>query len=1123
MSNGYASVPNALTVGTEEQGVSWVPSLERVASYDFSSILGKTESPPLSDDFDAPAAQSKNSIVQLIEGQIKRGSPISFPTISALWDALKNQNGVGLDDRKFLLEYVLVLMSRLPPGSQIATQIEHFMIDFLYKDLPHPPSTYLRPYVASTASPSALSLKGFAWREADGSNNNPLVPELGASHKPYARSVSASHIAPPATLPDPGLIFDTLLKRSSNVPHPTGLSSMFFAFANLIIHSLFHTNRYDSSINDTSSYLDLSPLYGVDFEEQKKVRRFDGTGRLYEDTFADNRLLGMPPAIAALLVIFCRNHNFVATRILEINESGAYQANPSDDIKAKQDDEIFNRARLVNCGAFMQVIMRDYVGSILHMIQDLNPWHLRPLDPMRDSSHDITPRGEGNVCSVEFNLLYRWHATTSAKDEKWLDELFKTLLPDETPETITKEKFYAAAAREVRMKGGPDPKTWTIGSMKRDPSGRFSDADLANTLQSATDDAAQAFRARGIPAAFRIIEILGIEQARSWGVCSLNEFRTFLGLKPYGSFEEWNPDLEIAAAARHLYHDIDNMELYVGMQAEESRRAMPGSGLCSGYTMSRSILADAVALIRGDRFLTTEYTPFNLTSWGFQDVQTTNDNGSLGGMLTKLLFRALPQHYTPSSIYAHFPFILPSSIKQAMTSKDPAMVKKYDWNPPHVVAPIVPVHASAAVKEVLETKSTFYGNYEALSSTLTGDISFYYGGPATNKNAQEAKMIHDILFTPVANAKHGQYYYDKALELVADKSYSGVGVTTRTVDIVREVLNSIPLHWITTHVADLSLITPEQEGKFTEEELYGYFAVIFSYIFFNTEPVNAWFLAQHSQKAAKTILGDLSSKLPTGSIAGAVRGVVNKLTGLLHEIEGKHETTNALQQLLKQSGGEMDEESRDEVLTKVFGIMVNSVPNWAHAATHVINFYLKPARDTDPDPRKSDREQIVMLAGRKQLSQNEENQLIGYVWTRRQVGGVLREVHASLTSQNIKVSKGERVFVDLHAGLRKALPDHDSVNPRRPRTEQPVFVPGAHSSLSEEFSDKTMAQVLRAVFSKKNVRRGPGSSGQLVRFTENFHGTSQTLYIDSKGQSTAWPQSLIIQVQYTNIDKNSRS
>ena len=29
----------------------------------------------------------------------------------------------------------------------------------------------------------------------------------------------------------------------------------------------------------------------------------------------------------------------------------------------------------------------------------------------------------------------------------------------------------------------------------------------------------------------RLVEILGIEQARAWGVCTMNEFRKFLGLK----------------------------------------------------------------------------------------------------------------------------------------------------------------------------------------------------------------------------------------------------------------------------------------------------------------------------------------------------------------------------------------------------------------------------------------------------------------------------------------------------------------------------------------------------------------------------------------------------------------
>ena len=64
----------------------------------------------------------------------------------------------------------------------------------------------------------------------------------------------------------------------------------------------------------------------------------------------------------------------------------------------------------------------------------------------------------------------------------------------------------------------------------------------------------------------------------------------------------------LKAAAEALYHDIDNLELYVGLQAEEAKDAGPGAGLCPGYTISRAILADAVALTRGDRFLTIDFT-----------------------------------------------------------------------------------------------------------------------------------------------------------------------------------------------------------------------------------------------------------------------------------------------------------------------------------------------------------------------------------------------------------------------------------------------------------------------------------------------------------------------------------
>jgi linoleate 10R-lipoxygenase len=81
----------------------------------------------------------------------------------------------------------------------------------------------------------------------------------------------------------------------------------------------------------------------------------------------------------------------------------------------------------------------------------------------------------------------------------------------------------------------------------------------------------------------------------------LNEFRKFIGLKPLVSFKQWNPDPTVWKVAERLYKDIDvrltgsfgiqnsslpffsqNLELYVGMQAEEVKKPMPGAGLCPG-------------------------------------------------------------------------------------------------------------------------------------------------------------------------------------------------------------------------------------------------------------------------------------------------------------------------------------------------------------------------------------------------------------------------------------------------------------------------------------------------------------------------------------------------------------
>ena len=93
---------------------------------------------------------------------------------------------------------------------------------------------------------------------------------------------------------------------------------------------------------------------------------------------------------------------------------------------------------------------------------------------------------------------------------------------------------------------------------------------------------------------------------------------------------------------------------------------------------------------------------FNLTAWGYQDCQYNPQDGSYGGLLTKLLFRTLPDYYPTGSAYAHFPFLDPSYMKNILKETDPDLASKYTWTRPRPHAPTVSIETFAGVQQVLK-------------------------------------------------------------------------------------------------------------------------------------------------------------------------------------------------------------------------------------------------------------------------------------------------------------------------------------------------------------------------------------------------------------------------------------
>ena len=195
-----------------------------------------------------------------------------------------------------------------------------------------------------------------------------MYPDIGKANMPYARTVQPESIQPGA-LPDPGLVFDSVFERKKFRPHPNRNSSIIFYWASLISHDLFQTDHHDFSKSQTSSYLDLSPLYGDVQEEQDKIRTFKD-GKLKPDCFAEHRLLTFPSGCGVLLIMFNRFHNYVADNLAAINQGGRF-SKPNPDLPpeqlkkawAKHDNDLFQTARLVTSGENARHTIEDKVDG----------------------------------------------------------------------------------------------------------------------------------------------------------------------------------------------------------------------------------------------------------------------------------------------------------------------------------------------------------------------------------------------------------------------------------------------------------------------------------------------------------------------------------------------------------------------------------------------------------------------------------------------------------------------------------------------------------------------------------------------------------------------------------------
>ncbi|KAI4698856.1 hypothetical protein J4E81_005468 [Alternaria sp. BMP 2799] len=891
--------------------------------------------------------------------------------------------------------------------------------------------------------------------------------------------VTPRHI--PTKLPDPELLFDTLLAREDKPkPHPSQLSSLFFAFAAVMVCDVFRTGDEDNDVAMTSSYLDLSSLYGESEEAQSSVRTFVD-GKLKPDAFADTRILSRPAASSALIVCFSRFHNIVVEQLAIINENGRFSP-PCNAAGidtgfykralSKRDNDLFQTARLVTTGLYINIVLKDYVRTILNL-------------QCVDSSVTLDPRAKiegiigqtdvdkarGNQTSAEINMIYRWHSTISKKDEDWLTEHMSMICPDMKIGHLTLEDMRAGMRRHAAIPPA-DPGRRVFAGLERKNDGYFRDEDIVQILTEATDEVAMSFGPHRVPLALKVIEVMSIEQGRQWGVASLNETRRFFGMTSHTSFSDIHSDPDVAAALEVLYEDVENVELYAGTILEEPTAPMtPGSGLCAGTTATRAVVSHALSLIRGDRFYTVDYTPHHLTAFGFNAASSEYSIDG-GGVMYKLLMRVFPEYYRGNSIYAHYPLTTPVEMRRRQKSL--GHETDFCYEKPRYGSPPTVITDYKMILRILRDQTLYTTAWTHTLRQLEYQPHVLLGH--TSAAIKQQDIIRQAILGPEESVDIFAHFLNlKTTQLVQNNSKWLFKVAE--IDAIKDVAAR---SW-TQFAACLFNIpindSQDSTASFDDKQLFSKMIAVFHFVHLDNNPAKSAALRRDAIAAS-----DEMSK----EVRVVCEGMKASPTV---QFPDPRKRRHAKRNLMPDHGAKVMQRLFDngakvkEVVSLVVILAVDLVVFSTFAFCQVIDLFLsEPYHSTHwPDIQK--------LA--KDITPANSEVLRAYVLEALRLitpaTGFLRIPNTFLTTSDWRhaegINKGDDLILDVAIASRDPaiFPDPDNINLDRPHELYLPFIDGLHGALTRPIIVAGLVTQLRIFARMEGLRKGPGTQETLRR------------------------------------------
>jgi prostaglandin-endoperoxide synthase 2 len=441
--------------------------------------------------------------------------------------------------------------------------------------------------------------------------DKPKKPETYTSWDSLSdRTYTGRHLPPDPqfnqqpTLPEPEALSVLFRKREGETIYSKKSTLLFPYWAQWFTDGFLRTDRKNRLRNTSNHLIDLAPVYGLNRKTTHLLRSFEG-GKLksqrinneeyplfvYEDPetgaikeeFKDlyeplKEEIRLPPERKANLfamgveranlqigyvmlnVICLREHN----RICDVL-AGAY---PSWD-----DERLFQTARNILMVTIMKIVIEDYVNHI-------TPYHFKVIfDPQ---SFPDEKWNRPNWMSIEFNFVYRWHSA-----------LPETFVYAGEKMSIT----HSLWNNQLILDRG-------IGALLQETSAQpTSKIGLFNTPDFLIGPA----------------EEPTIKLGRQSQVASYNDYREAYQFPRVTRFNQITGDVQAQELLEQLYGDVNNVELYVGLFAEE----VPENALL-GPLATRLIAIDALSHVLTNPLLAENvYSKETFSAVGWEIIQET--------------------------------------------------------------------------------------------------------------------------------------------------------------------------------------------------------------------------------------------------------------------------------------------------------------------------------------------------------------------------------------------------------------------------------------------------------------------------------------------------------------------